>query len=135
MKDDLIYHQRHKTRRPAEPGMRADSDTPDDLDQYIADQAIDDPDLPARIDAGVARRQQLRALAGIRKERGYSQAEVANRMKTGQSTVARIESGEYDVRLSTLERYAVAIGARFEWVVATQRDSVGLISDGEQVGH
>lgn len=38
-------------------------------------------------------------------------------MGTSQSAVARIESGEADVKLSTLERYAEAIGARFAWNV------------------
>ena len=31
-------------------------------------------------------------------------------MGTSQSAVARVESGELDVRLSTLERYAAAVG-------------------------
>ena len=41
---------------------------------------------------------------------GLSQTEVAARMQTSQSAVARIESGDADVRLSTLERYAAALG-------------------------
>lgn len=45
-----------------------------------------------------------------RKEVGLSQTEVAAEMGTSQSAVARLESGA-DVRLSTLERYASAIGA------------------------
>ena len=32
------------------------------------------------------------------------------RLLAGQSAVARVESGELDVRLSTLERYAAAVG-------------------------
>ncbi|MDG2261774.1 MAG: helix-turn-helix transcriptional regulator, partial [Actinomycetota bacterium] len=49
-------------------------------------------------------------LVSKRKERGLSQTEVAADMGTSQSAVARLESGA-DVRLSTLERYASAIGA------------------------
>ncbi|MGO9196643.1 MAG: helix-turn-helix domain-containing protein [Acidimicrobiales bacterium] len=40
---------------------------------------------------------------------GLTQTEVAARMGTSQSAVARLESGEADVRISTLERYAAAL--------------------------
>jgi predicted transcriptional regulator len=45
---------------------------------------------------------------------GLSQTEVAARMQTSQSAVARIESGDADVRLSTLERYAAALGQELD---------------------
>jgi predicted transcriptional regulator len=54
-------------------------------------------------------------LLSLRKDLGLSQAEVAERMGTSQSAVARFEAGELDVRLSTVERYTVALGARLEW--------------------
>lgn len=41
---------------------------------------------------------------------GLSQAAVAQRMNTAQSAVARLESGAHDPQLSTLERYASALG-------------------------
>lgn len=40
---------------------------------------------------------------------GLSQTEVAARMKTSQSAVARLEAGDSDARLSTLQRYAAAV--------------------------
>ncbi|MCU4186879.1 helix-turn-helix domain-containing protein [Acidiferrimicrobium sp. IK] len=46
---------------------------------------------------------------------GLSQTQVAARMGTSQSAVARLESGDADVRLSTLERYAAALGQRLDW--------------------
>ena len=60
-----------------------------------------------------------RALAGElvarRVDLGLSQTEVAARMGTSQSAVARLESGDVDVRLSTLERYAAALGISLEF--------------------
>jgi transcriptional regulator with XRE-family HTH domain len=57
------------------------------------------------------RRRELAAeLVVLRRAAGLSQTEVAARMGTSQSAVARIESGDADVRLSTLDRYAVALG-------------------------
>lgn len=48
-------------------------------------------------------------LAGHRRSRGLSQTEVAARMGTSQSAVARLEAGRGDLRLSTLQRYAAAL--------------------------
>ena len=48
-------------------------------------------------------------LTARRQAHGLSQTEVAARMGTSQSAVARLESGRGDVRLSTLTRYAQAV--------------------------
>ncbi|HET9060452.1 MAG TPA: helix-turn-helix transcriptional regulator [Acidimicrobiales bacterium] len=67
------------------------------------------------------RRSLAAALAAKRLELGLSQTEVAARMGTSQSAVARLESGEADLRLSTLERYAAAIGQRLGWELCAER--------------
>ena len=61
------------------------------------------------------RRQLVKELAERRKSAGLSQTEVAARMGTSQSAVARLEGGDADVRASTLERYAAAIGSQITW--------------------
>ncbi len=57
----------------------------------------------------------VRELAQQRQAAGLSQTEVAARMGTSQSAVARLESGTADVRASTLERYAAAVGGQITW--------------------
>ena len=57
----------------------------------------------------------VRQLAEQRQAAGLSQTEVAALMGTSQSAVARIESGTADVRASTLERYAAAVGSQIAW--------------------
>lgn len=57
----------------------------------------------------------VRDLAEQRQAAGLSQTEIAARMGTSQSAVARLESGTADVRASTLERYAAAIGGQITW--------------------
>jgi transcriptional regulator with XRE-family HTH domain len=52
-------------------------------------------------------------LAGIRKAAGKTQVQVAEVTGMGQGDVARLESQE-DMRLSTLKRYAEALGARLD---------------------
>jgi ribosome-binding protein aMBF1 (putative translation factor) len=61
------------------------------------------------------RGQLVRGLAAQRQAAGLSQTEVAAKMGTSQSAVARLESGTADVRASTLERYAAAIGTEITW--------------------
>ena len=81
------------------------------------------PDLPAlpgfrqmALRRMAAERAELvRELVGQRQAAGLSQTEVAARMGTSQSAVARLESGATDARASTLERYAAAIGGEINW--------------------
>jgi predicted transcriptional regulator len=51
-----------------------------------------------------------RALIGARTEAGLTQEEVARRMGTTQSVVARLESGRTLPSIKTLYRYAEATG-------------------------
>jgi predicted transcriptional regulator len=44
-------------------------------------------------------------------------------MGTSQSAVARLESGELDARLSTLERYAAALGRTVDWQIRPSEES------------
>jgi len=61
------------------------------------------------------RTRLVRELAEQRQAAGLSQTEIAARMGTSQSAVARLESGTADVRASTLERYAAAVGRQITW--------------------
>ncbi len=72
------------------------------------------PRLPGLREAAQRRRAVLDELVGARSRRGLSQTEVAARMGTSQSVVARLEGGGVDARLSTLERYAAAVGHRLD---------------------
>jgi len=73
------------------------------------------PLLPGFREMAQRRRQLLAELAEQRRAAGLSQTQVAARMGTSQSSVARLEAGLADVRVSTLERYAAAIGTQLGW--------------------
>ncbi|WP_084962467.1 helix-turn-helix domain-containing protein [Thermoactinospora rubra] len=75
------------------------------------------PLLPGFREMAAARREMIARLSAERRASGLSQTEVAARMGTSQSAVARLESGDGDVRASTLERYAAAVGHRITWKV------------------
>ena len=68
------------------------------------------PVMPGFREMARRRRELGRELVELRHRSGLSQTQVAARMGTSQSAVARLEAGEVDVRMSTLERYAAAVG-------------------------
>jgi transcriptional regulator with XRE-family HTH domain len=77
----------------------------------------------------MARRRGLtEALVARRVSMGMSQTEVAARMGTSQSAVARLESGQGDVRLSSLERYAAAVDQVIDWRLGAPDDEQGQLS-------
>ena len=73
------------------------------------------PVFPGFREMAESRRRLLAELVSQRRSLGLSQTEVAARMGTSQSAVARLEAVAGDVRLSTLERYAEAVGHTLRW--------------------
>ena len=71
--------------------------------------------FPGFREMGASRHWLVRHLEERRVDLGLTQTEVAARMGTSQSAVARLESGDSDIRLSTLERYAAALGHELDW--------------------
>ena len=82
----------------------------DFLDELIAARSTKEPGFPEMVDAALQARRLLRELAERRRALGLSQTTVAARMGTSQSALARMEGGESDPRLSTVERFALAVG-------------------------
>lgn len=66
------------------------------------------------------------ALHDLRERRGITQSEVAERLLTSRPNVSRIER-ESDVRLSTLVRYADAVGGRLHVEVVFDDESIELV--------
>jgi DNA-binding XRE family transcriptional regulator len=89
----------------------------DFLDEIIKESTKKNPKFPEMLEAARERRRLLRELAARREKAGITQKDVAAAMKTSQSAVARMERGEIDAKLSTVDRYAAAIGQRIEWRV------------------
>ena len=61
-------------------------------------------------------------LVRARRDGGLSQTVIAARMGTSQSAVARLERGDADVRLSTLQRYAEALDRHVAFGVVERAD-------------
>ncbi|MDI1464299.1 helix-turn-helix domain-containing protein [Catellatospora sp. KI3] len=70
------------------------------------------------------RRLLVQVLAQIRRTMNLNQADLARRMNTTQSAVSEIEKGEKEPRLSTLQRYARALGLELQFRLSTSWSSV-----------
>jgi transcriptional regulator with XRE-family HTH domain len=73
-----------------------------------------DPDYRKEYDALEAEFALAAEVAKARSRAGLSQAELAQRMKTTQSTIARLESGRGRPSTRTLDRFAKATGHRLK---------------------
>lgn len=78
----------------------------------LHDKWMADPEYRQAFEALAPEFELARELISARTRAGLSQAEVAERMGTTQSVVARIESGRQKPSTRTLERYARATGSR-----------------------
>ena len=76
-------------------------------DEWLADAAT-----RAEFDAQAPEFETARELVAARAQAGLSQAQVAERMGTTQSTVARLECGKRPPSLRTVQRFALALGGR-----------------------
>ena len=88
----------------------------DELDSYVA-EAKKDPAFRAAYEDVAERHSILDRLVGLRRHRRLSQRAVAERMGVGQPTVFGFETENSDPRLSTLQRYARAVGAKLRLVL------------------
>ena len=80
--------------------------------QNIKRTLLSVPEVRAEYDALGDEFAIAREMIAARARAGLSQAEVAQRMGTTQSVVARLESGRRPPSLRTVQRYAQALGAR-----------------------
>ncbi|CAN7541685.1 helix-turn-helix transcriptional regulator [Pararhizobium sp. LjRoot235] len=75
---------------------------------------MDNPEFRQEYEKADAEFQLVEALVRARTKAKLSQAEVARRIGTTQSAIARLEGGGVSPSLVTLRRYAEATGAKLE---------------------
>ena len=78
----------------------------------IKRELLTDSATRAAYDAQAEEFALARELIAARTQAGLTQADVAERMGTTQSTVARLEGGKAAPSLRSLQRYAQAVGCR-----------------------
>ncbi len=85
-----------------------------DLQKYITDRKASDTAFAEGFDEGYESFKFGVLLKKARKEAGLTQMDVAAKLDTQKSAVSRIENHSEDVKLSTLERFAAALGKKLE---------------------
>lgn len=102
----------------------------DFLDEIIEERTKENPDFPEMLKAAARRRELLRTLAEQRGGRDRSQTAIAALMESSQSAVARLEGTASDALVSTVQRYARAVGFDIQYhlvPVGTLDDEPGVV--------
>jgi len=89
-----------------------------ELKRYSKERKVKDPAFATGFDAGYEQFKVGVVLRQAREKAGMTQEELARRLKTKKTAISRIENHAEDIKLSTLERVAVALGKRLEVKIA-----------------
>jgi predicted transcriptional regulator len=81
--------------------------------EQLKARLLANPEVKAEYDSLAPEFEIAAELVKARLRAGLSQAKLARRMGTSQSTIARLESGQTLPSTKTLLRYAEATGSRF----------------------
>ncbi len=85
-----------------------------DLQAYISKRRTEDPAFDEGFEEGYKSFRIGALLRQAREASGLTQAEMAERLHTKKSAISRIENHAEDIRLSTLEKFASALGRSLE---------------------
>ena len=83
-----------------------------DLKQYVEKRKDSDPEFAENYESGYLEFKIGILLRQAREEAGLTQEEVAQKLNTKRSAISRIENHAEGVKLSTLGKYAKAIGKK-----------------------
>lgn len=89
-----------------------------DLDKYIVNRKKKDKEFAEGFDEGYEQFKIGVVLRQARESAGLTQEELAKRLKTKKTAISRIENHAEDIKLSTLERVANALGKRLQVHIA-----------------
>jgi HTH-type transcriptional regulator / antitoxin HipB len=90
----------------------------DDLEKYIDKRKKRSPAFADGFESGYEQFKIGLMLRAAREEAGLTQDDIAKRLRTKKSAISRIENHAEDIRLSTLENFAQALGKRLSLKIA-----------------
>ena len=85
-----------------------------DLDRYIKKRKKADPEFAKGFDEGYRDFRIGVILRQAREEAGLTQEELADRVGTQKTAISRIENHAEDIKLSTIQKVAKALGKSLE---------------------
>jgi ribosome-binding protein aMBF1 (putative translation factor) len=90
----------------------------DDLETYIEKRKKRSRAFADEFEAGYEQFKVGLMLRNAREQAGLTQEQIAARLRTRKSAISRIENHAEDIRLSTLEKFAGAVGKRLSLKIA-----------------
>ncbi|MFO8010560.1 MAG: helix-turn-helix transcriptional regulator [Dehalococcoidia bacterium] len=85
-----------------------------DVQKYIMKRKKADPEFEDGFDAGYESFRIGAILRQAREEAGLTQEQIARKLNTKKSAISRMENHAEDIRLSTLEKFAEALGKKMD---------------------
>ncbi|NQY35109.1 MAG: helix-turn-helix transcriptional regulator [Alteromonadaceae bacterium] len=85
-----------------------------DFQKYLSKRLSNDSEFAENYNKGYEAFKFGVILKEARKEAGLTQLDIADKLHTQKSAISRIENHSEDVKLSTLERFATAVGKKLE---------------------
>lgn len=89
-----------------------------DLQKYITKRKKTDKEFAENYDEGFENLRIGVLLRQAREIEGITQEEIARKLNTKKSAISRIENHSEDIRLSTLRKYAEALGKEIRLEIA-----------------
>lgn len=89
-----------------------------DLTRFIAKRKAEDPEFAKDYDTGYQDFKIGVMLKMARQSAGLTQEQLALKLSTKKSAISRIENHAEDIKLSTLEKFAQALGKKLHVEVA-----------------
>ena len=81
-----------------------------DLEKYVKKRKLKEPEFAEGFEVGYSNFKVGVLLKLAREKAGMTQDDVARRLRTKKSAISRIENHAEDMRLSTIQKYAKALG-------------------------
>ena len=88
------------------------------LKSYVAKRKACDPEFANGYESGYEEFKIGVMLKVAREEAGLTQEQLAEKLKTKKTAISRIENHAEDIKLSTLKRFAQALGKRLRVEIA-----------------
>ena len=81
-----------------------------DLERSVSNRKRRDPEFSEGFELGYSNFKVGVLLRQAREKAGMTQGDIARRLRTKKSAISRIENHAEDIRLSTIQKYAKALG-------------------------
>ena len=85
-----------------------------DVEKYIAERKKTDPEFAEGFEEGYRKFEIGVLLRQAREEAGMTQEQLATLIQTKKTAISRLENHAEDIKLSTLNKVATALGKRLE---------------------